>query len=174
MSEYQAPMATDPSYDSTPQTASGSPAELIDAQGLHPDAPRMGSPIKWMALAVLTFVVLTGMTLWGKEKISIKATVTIPELSEAGQRGRQLFAVSCQECHGVDGAGGTRTGPPLIHPMYRENLFPDYVFSKVIREGKREKNWRFGPMKALENLDEQQVEDVIVFVRAAQIASGID
>lgn len=146
----------------------------MDAQGLHPNAPRMGSPIKWMALAMLTFVVLTTMTLWGKEKISIKATVTIPELSESGLRGRQVFAASCQECHGVDGAGGTRTGPPLIHPMYRKNLFPDYVFNKVIREGKREKNWRFGPMEPIKNLTDRQIGDVMVFVRAAQTASGID
>jgi len=160
-------MATEHPNDSAPSSQ-------MDAQGLHPDAPRMGSPIKWMGLAALTFVVLTTMTLWGKEKISIKATVTIPELSESGLRGRQVFATACQECHGTDGAGGTRTGPPLIHPMYRENLFPDYVFNKVIREGKREKNWRFGPMAPVKNLTDQQVKDVMVFVRAAQIASGID
>ena len=148
--------------------------ESMDAQGLHPDAPRHSSPIKWMALVAVTLVTLTTISMWDDEKISIKASVTIPPLSEAGQRGREVFATSCQECHGVDGAGGTRTGPPLIHPMYRENLYPDFVLKKVIREGKREKNWRFGPMKALKDLSDQQVDDVAIFIRAAQVASGID
>jgi len=164
-------MATEHSNDSAAPNQVG---EQVDAQGLHPDAPRMGSPIKWMALAMFTFAALTTMTLWGKEKISIKATVVIPELNESGLRGRQVFAASCQECHGVDGAGGTRTGPPLIHPMYRQNLFPDHVFNKVIRDGKREKNWRFGPMEPVKNLTDQQIIDVMAFVRAAQVASGIN
>ncbi|HEY9080618.1 cytochrome c [Magnetovibrio sp.] len=148
--------------------------ELMDAQGLHPDAPRHGSPIKWMALVMVTLVVLTTISMWGKEKVSIKASVTIPPLSEAAQRGREVFAQSCQECHGVDGAGGTRTGPPLIHPMYRENLYPDYVLKKVLREGKREKNWRFGPMEPVKNITEQQIDDVTLFIRTVQNASGID
>ena len=156
--------------DQTPNDAS----ELQDADGLHPDAPRQSSPVKWMLLVMGTLVVLTTITMWGKEKISIKATVTIPELSEAGLRGREVFARTCQECHGVDGAGGVRTGPPLMHPMYRENLYPDFVFKKVIREGKREKNWRFGPMKPVENITPEQIDDVTAFVREAQIASGID
>jgi len=146
----------------------------MDDQGLHPDAPRQSSPIKWMLLVMLTLVALTTYSMWGREKISIKASVTIPTLDAAGQRGREVFAQSCQECHGVDGAGGTRTGPPLIHPMYRENLYPDYVLKKVIREGKREKNWRFGPMEAVKDLNDQQVDDVALFVRAVQNASGID
>lgn len=158
--------------DQAPDTEAASTP--MDAQGLHPDAPRMGSPIKWMVLVLLTMVGLTVFAMWDDEKVSIKATVTIPQLSEAGLRGRQVFATSCQECHGIDGAGGTRTGPPLIHPMYRENLYPDFVLKKVIREGKREKNWRFGPMKAIEGLSDQQVDDVAIFIRAAQVASGID
>jgi len=158
--------------DQAPETENASTP--MDAQGLHPDAPRQSSPIKWMVLVLFTMVGLTVYAMWDDEKISIKASVTIPPLSEAGLRGREVFATSCQECHGVDGAGGTRTGPPLIHPMYRENLYPDFVLKNVIREGKREKNWRFGPMKAVEGLSDQQVDDVATFIRAAQVASGID
>ncbi len=142
--------------------------------GLHPDAPRQKSPWKWMLLMMGVLVVLTTISMWGREKISVKVNVTVPELSVAEQRGRHVFARACEECHGVDGAGGVRTGPPLIHPMYRENLYPDHVFKKVIRDGKREKNWRFGPMPKVENITDQDIDDVTAFVRAAQIASGID
>jgi len=163
-------MAPDQANNRATETASAP----MDAQGLHPDAPRHGSPIKWMLLVMMTLVALTTYSMWGRERISIKATVTVPELSEAGVRGRQVFAEACQDCHGVDGAGGTRTGQPLIHPMYRESQYPDYVFKKVIREGKREKNWRFGPMPALKQLSERQIDDVTAFVREAQVASGIN
>jgi mono/diheme cytochrome c family protein len=146
----------------------------IDSQGLHPDAPRHKSPIKWMALVALSLVALTTYAMWGQEKISIKATVTIPPLTASAQHGRAIFATACQDCHGVDGAGGSRKGQPLIHPMYRENQFPDFVFKKSIRDGKREKNWRFGPMPALDTLTEQQIDEVTEFVRAVQNASGID
>lgn len=146
----------------------------MDAQGLHPDAPRHKSPIKWMAMVALFLIALTTYSMWGQEKISIKATVTVPPLTASAQRGREIFATACQECHGVDGAGGSRKGQPLIHPMYRENQFPDYVFEKAILDGKREKNWRFGPMPAIKTLSKQQIDEVTEFIRAAQNASGID
>lgn len=153
---------------------STSPSQPVDGDGLHPDAPRHGSPWKWMLLMMFTLIGLTTYSMWGKEKISIKATVTIPELSESGLRGREVFAAKCAECHGADGSGGSRKGPPLIHPMYRANVYPDFVFKQVIRDGKREKNWRFGEMPAVENITAQQIDDVTTFVRAAQLASGID
>lgn len=156
--------------DQTPTTD----AQPYDSDGLHPDAPRQGSPLKWMGLVMITLVILTTITMWGREKVSIKATVTIPELTESGLRGRGVFATKCAECHGADGEGGSRKGPPLIHPMYRENVYPDFVFKKAVLDGKRAKNWRFGAMPPVEGLTNQQVDDVIAFVRAAQIASGID
>lgn len=146
----------------------------MDDQGLHPDAPRHKSPLKWMLLVIVSLVAVTTYSMWGKEKISIKATVTIPELSEQGLRGREVFASACAQCHGADGSGGSRTGPPLIHPMYRDTMYPDFVLKQVILNGKREKNWRFGPMPAIENLNAQQVDDIIIFIRAAQVASGIN
>ncbi len=159
-------MAISPNHDSDGQP--------MDESGLHPDAPRYGSPWKWMLLMMGTLVVLTTISMWGREKISIKATVVVPELSAGQQSGRALFAQKCQDCHGVDGSGGSRKGPPLVHPMYRSNLYPDYVFKKVLREGKREKNWRFGAMPAIEAISDQQVDDITAFVRAVQNASGID
>ncbi|MCW8914357.1 MAG: c-type cytochrome [Magnetovibrio sp.] len=145
-----------------------------DDSGLHPDAPRHNSPWKWMLLMMAILVVLTTISMWGREKISIKATVVVPELDAAQQSGRAVFAEKCQDCHGVDGSGGSPKGPPLIHPMYRANLYPDYVFKKVLRDGKREKNWRFGAMPATKGITDQQIDNVTAFVRAAQIASGID
>lgn len=148
--------------------------EQIASDGIHPDAPRQKSPWKWMLLMMGTLVALTTISMWGREKISVKATVTVPELTAAGQRGRTLFAAKCAECHGEDGAGGSRKGPPLIHPMYRDTVYPDFVFKQVLRDGKREKNWRFGAMPPVDGLSAQDIDEVTAFVRAAQIASGIN
>ncbi|MEG3617133.1 cytochrome c [Magnetovibrio sp. PR-2] len=145
-----------------------------DTEGLHPEAPRQGSPWKWMLLMMAVLVVLTTYSMWGKEKISIKANVVVPELTPLQQAGRADFAKLCQDCHGADGSGGSRKGQPLIHPMYRENVFPDYVFKKALRDGKREKNWRFGEMPPTKGITEPQIDNIVSFVRAVQNASGID
>ncbi|MBL4613832.1 MAG: cytochrome c [Magnetovibrio sp.] len=113
------------------------------ADGLHPDAPRHKSPVKWMALVMLSLVVVTTYSLWDKEKISVKSTVTVPPLSDQGQRGREVFATACAQCHGADGSGGSRTGPPLIHPMYRTSVFPDFVFKKRHQQWKTRKKLAF-------------------------------
>ncbi len=141
--------------------------------GLHPDAPRQKSPVKWMVLMLLIVIAATIPTLWGKEKISIKASPTIPELSPLAQHGRTVINARCAECHGVDGTGGSRKGPPILHSMYREEVFPDFVFKRSVLEGKREKNWRFGPMPPNEGMSERDVDGVIAFVREVQTATGI-
>lgn len=140
---------------------------------IHPDAPRQKSPIKWMALMMVTLIVLTITTMWGDEKISIKATPIIPELSASAQHGRTIINAQCAECHGIDGTGGSRKGPPILHSMYRAEIFPDFVLKRSILEGKREKNWRFGPMPAMPELSEADVNGVIAFVREVQTATGI-
>jgi len=143
------------------------------SQDIHPDAPRHKSPLKWMALLMVTLVVLTVTTMWGNEKVSIKASPKIPELSALAQHGRTIINERCAVCHGVDGTGGSRTGPPILHPMYRDAVFPDFVFKRSVLEGKREKNWRFGPMPPVEGLSDKDVDGVIAFVREVQTATGV-
>lgn len=142
-------------------------------KGVHPDAPVGKSPLKWMALIMVTLVVLTITTMWGKEKISLKASPIIPELSASAQHGREVINVRCVECHGVDGTGGSRKGPPFLHPMYRDEIFPDFVFKRSLLEGKREKNWRFGPMPAMPDLSDEDIAGIIAFVREVQTATGV-
>lgn len=145
-----------------------------DRPEMHPDAPQQKSPLKWMALVMVTLIVLTITTMWGKEKISIKATPIIPaQLSAGAQHGRTIINERCIDCHGVDGTGGSRKGPPILHPMYRNEIFPDFVFKNSVLNGKREKNWRFGPMAPVEGLSDADVDDVIAFVREVQAATGV-
>lgn len=44
---------------------------------------------------------------------------TVPEtLGAPAYFGQIAFERACSSCHGTNGAGGTGTGPPLIHPVY--------------------------------------------------------
>jgi len=147
---------------------------MADPNNIHPDAPRHKSPILWMGLVMLTLVILTTITMWGREKVSIKASPTIPELSAQARQGRVVLNAKCAECHGVDGTGGSKKGPPILHPMYRTEIFPDYQFKRSVREGKREKNWRFGPMPAMPELSDADLDAAIAFVREVQKASGVE
>lgn len=144
-----------------------------DDPQMHPDAPQHKSPIKWMLLMMVILIIATITTMWGDEKISIKASPTIPELSVSAQLGRTIINARCADCHGVDMTGGSRKGPPILHSMYREEIFPDFVFKRSVLEGKREKNWRFGPMPAQEGLSDEEVDGIIAFVRELQNATGM-
>jgi len=141
---------------------------------VHPDAPVQKSPVKWMGLLMILLVILTTMTMWGREKISIKASPIIPELSASAAHGRVLLNTQCQECHGVDATGGSRKGPPLLHTMYRQEVFPNHHFKRVLREGRPEKNWNFGPMPAQPQLSAQDMTDIIAFIREVQTATGVE
>lgn len=143
-------------------------------EGVDPSAPVHKSPVKWMGLVMVILVVLTAITLLGKEKVSIKASPRIPELSELAQHGRKVINARCAECHGVDGTGGSKKGPPMLHPMYREAVYPDYHFKRVVREGKAEKNWRFGPMPAIPDISDDDLDAVVAFVREVQKATNVE
>lgn len=147
---------------------------MADPNNIHPDAPRHKSPVLWMGLLMLVLVVLTVISMWGKEKVSIKATPKIPMLTEQAKNGRVVMNAKCAECHGVDGTGGSRKGPPIMHAMYRDEVFPDFQFKRSVLEGKREKNWRFGAMPAMPEMSESDVDDIIAFVREVQFANNVE
>ena len=142
---------------------------------IDPNAPTQKSPLKWMALMIVVLVAATIPTLWGKEKISLKATPKFPaQLSAEAQHGRDVINEKCADCHGVDGTGGSRKGPPILHSMYRREIFPDILFRQAMVHGKREKNWRFGPMEPVAGITEDDIVGVIAFVRELQDATGIE
>jgi len=141
---------------------------------VDPNAPTAKSPVIWMALAFVTLAAITTASMWGREKISMVVSPTIPELSAQAQQGRNIVNAQCTECHGVDGLGGSRKGPPLLHPMYRFDVYPDYHFKRVLKEGRPEHHWRFGPMPAQPQLSEADANAIIAYVRAVHNANGVE
>jgi len=142
--------------------------------GVHSDAPRhKQGPLLWMGMLMLLIVVLTTMSMWGREKISIKASPKIPVLSASAQLGRNIINTQCAKCHGVDGTGDSKDGPPLLHPMYREEVYPDHHFKRVLKEGRPQTNWRFGPMPAQPQLSDEDINGVIAYIREVHISTGV-
>lgn len=99
-------------------------------------------------------------------------TVTVPDLSETAHRGREVFAANCSECHGPD-AGGTTEGPPLVHIIYEPGHHADISFLLAVRQGVRQHHWEFGAMDPVEGVSEQQVREIVCYVRELQHANGI-
>jgi len=98
--------------------------------------------------------------------------VTIPDLSEAATRAQAAFDTYCATCHGTD-AGGTNSGPPLIHKIYHPGHHADMAFYLAARQGSRAHHWSFGDMPPVQGVSDADLVDIITFVREVQRANGI-
>lgn len=95
-------------------------------------------------------------------------------VSEVTARGGELFAANCAACHGVSGATGTASGPPLVHIVYEPSHHGDLAFHRAVREGVAPHHWDFGPMPPVSGLSDADIEDIIGYVREQQRAAGIE
>ena len=109
---------------------------------------------------------------WLATAASLGEKVTIPELSEAAARGQVAFDTYCATCHGTD-AGGTNSGPTLIHKIYHPGHHADLAFVLAARQGSRAHHWRFGDMPPVQGVNDAELIDIIAFVREVQRANGI-
>ena len=64
-------------------------------------------------------------------------------------------------------------GPSFIDAIYAPDHHPDAAFHSAVRDGVQPHHWDFGPMPALSHLDDDDVDDIIAFVRREQRAAGI-
>ena len=98
--------------------------------------------------------------------------VTVPELSQSARSGQTLFNGNCAVCHGAN-ASGTNVGPPLVHPYYGPGHHPDFAFKNAVQNGVPSHHWWFGDMAPLPGVSEQDVGQIICYVRELQRANGI-
>ena len=87
-------------------------------------------------------------------------------------QGEQLFNVNCATCHGA-GALGTESGPTLIHPYYVPGHHNDDAIRRAVRNGVPSHHWFFGDMPPIVGVSDEELEQIILYVREQQRAGGI-
>ncbi len=92
--------------------------------------------------------------------------------ANASQEGEALFNRTCSVCHGA-GAAGTQAGPPLVHELYHPGHHPDISFRNAVKNGVISHHWEFGHMPAQPGVSDEDIENIICYVRELQIAGGI-
>ena len=102
----------------------------------------------------------------------IPPVVIVPALSEQAVAGQQAFNATCVLCHGVN-AAGTNQGPPLVHQIYEPGHHADFTFRNAVSQGVSAHHWNFGNMPPVPGVSEDQVEQIICYVRELQRANGI-
>lgn len=128
--------------------------------------------------AVLTVVGLgAGIALWQAFGPDSAANgqmidVTAAQLSPQGAEGKIAFDAVCAACHGANAAGSDK-GPPLVHDIYNPGHHSDAAFFSAAQRGVRQHHWRFGNMPPQPQLSEDQVRDIVQYVRELQLANGI-
>ena len=121
-------------------------------------------------------VVASGLLVWQAQKSAVPETtvaVTVPTLSSKARAGQTVFEKNCKVCHGKD-AGGSSNGPPLVHVAYEPNHHADFSFVMAAKRGVRAHHWSFGNMPPVSGVSDDQIGQVITYIRELQRANGIN
>lgn len=101
------------------------------------------------------------------------AIVNVPELSATAELGKVAYEENCASCHGVNAAGQDGVAPPLVHKIYEPNHHGDASFLLAAKNGVRAHHWRFGNMPQIKGVTDQDLDNIVVYVRALQRENGI-
>jgi len=127
-----------------------------------------------LAIAAL---VIGGIALAANQGLSGHArgaavSVRVPPLSATAAAGKVAFDANCAVCHGANGAG-TDKGPPFVHDIYNPGHHPDEAFFAAARRGVQAHHWQFGNMPPVPQVSDEQVVEIVRYVRELQLANGI-
>lgn len=114
-------------------------------------------------------VVIVVLLLWN----AAPTTLTDP-LAGRGDAaaGEVAFNGTCAACHGP-GAVGTDEGPTFLDPIYRPGHHADGAFLAAVRLGVRQHHWPFGDMPPQDGLTDQDINNIVAYVRQLQNEAGI-
>ncbi len=126
--------------------------------------------------------VITGKTEYRDHQASIEKFRSVaagpmidaptPALSAEAGRGAALFANKCLACHGPNAAGSDK-GPPLVHKIYEPGHHADEAFYRAVQQGVQSHHWPFGNMAPMVDVSDDEIGQIIAYVRALQVANGI-
>jgi len=134
----------------------------------------------WVGLLALVVAVSVGaIWLFEEDVPEVAATtlphavsVNLPSLEGPAAAGAEVFAGNCAVCHGQNASGGVG-GPPLIHRIYEPGHHGDASFVLAVRQGVRQHHWSFGNMPPVPGISDQQISQIVAYIRTLQRANGI-
>jgi mono/diheme cytochrome c family protein len=86
--------------------------------------------------------------------------------------GETLYRLHCSICHGPS-AIGTDHGPSLLWKVYASSHHSDASFYLAVKQGVRAHHWLFGNMPPLPHVTEDEVTQIIPYVRWLQQQAGV-
>lgn len=101
------------------------------------------------------------------------ADVIVPQLTGIAAEGEIAFNDNCAVCHGKNAAGQDGVAPPLVHIIYEPNHHGDMSFVVAVKRGVRQHHWPFGNMAPVEGVSDDEITNIIAYVRTLQRANGI-
>jgi mono/diheme cytochrome c family protein len=113
----------------------------------------------------------------GAVAVALAACASTPEAAPTTtvavslERGREVYAAKCAQCHGLD-LRGTDQGPSHLAGVYAPAHHSDESFRRAVRVGAPQHHWRFGPMPPIDGVSDADLESVIAYVRAQQRERG--
>ena len=87
--------------------------------------------------------------------------------------GPTIYQARCASCHGED-LRGTDKGPSQLSIVYEPNHHGDDSYRSAIRNGAPQHHWSFGNMPAVEDITDDQIEQVITYIRTQQQELGFE
>ena len=87
--------------------------------------------------------------------------------------GAALYEQSCASCHGSD-LRGTDQGPSHLSQVYALDHHPDASFRAAIAQGTRAHHWQFGNMAPVADLDDDEIDLIIAYIREEQDQRGFE
>lgn len=87
--------------------------------------------------------------------------------------GAELYQSSCASCHGSD-LRGTDKGPSHLSIVYEPNHHGDDAFRSAIVNGAQQHHWNFGDMAAIPGLDDDEIDEIIGYIRSEQERQGFE
>jgi mono/diheme cytochrome c family protein len=103
-----------------------------------------------------------------KKKVSAGKTSRNSAFQQTMLRGKAVFDKTCITCHQKDGGGVMNLNPPLIQTTYvlgDKSKLINIVLKGLNKEIEIEGDTYTNPMPAQANLTDQQVADVLTFIR---------
>ena len=99
--------------------------------------------------------------------------VIVPTLNTEAAKGENAFNTNCASCHGKNAVGQDGVAPPLIHKIYQPNHHGDTAFVLAAKQGVRQHHWPFGNMPPVPGISDDEIKNIIEYVRTLQRANGI-